>query len=363
MSDLSFNVFEGLPYGFLEADASQMRALLGGPSLIHLEGEREPALFVSVLLHGNEISGLLAIQRLLKRYRPGGGLRPLPRSLNLFVGNVFAAEEGVRRLPQQPDYNRVWPTPAHLPPAEMQVTPEHLMMAELHHEILSRGVFASIDLHNNTGKNPHYTALTDLSPHHLHLAALFGRTVVYFTRPRGVQTMAFAAHCPSVTVEAGQPGVEEGIVHSQEFVDAALHLAAWPSHPVPAGDLDVYHTVAVLRVGAEVPIAVEGGEQEPDAVLHLPPDVDGRNFRELPAGTPFIGLDDPEALSVTDDDRVDVFDRYFELVNGQLLLKRPAMPSMLTRSIEIIRQDCLCYLMERIGDPAKHAEALRAPTR
>jgi hypothetical protein len=33
----------------------------------------------------------------------------LPRSLSLFVGNTAAAEQGVRHLPEQPDYNRVWP--------------------------------------------------------------------------------------------------------------------------------------------------------------------------------------------------------------------------------------------------------------
>jgi hypothetical protein len=38
---------------------------------------------------------------------------------------------------------------------------------------------------------------------------------------------------------------------------------------------------------------------------------------------------------------------YFALDEGRLVLRRPAMPSMLTLDERIIRQDCLGYLMER----------------
>lgn len=60
-------------------------------------------LFVSMLLHGNETTGLLAVQRLLDKYRD----QPLPRALSVFVGNVEAARLGLRRLEGQPDYNRI----------------------------------------------------------------------------------------------------------------------------------------------------------------------------------------------------------------------------------------------------------------
>ena len=58
-----------------------------------------------MLLHGNEDTGLKAIQSLLADYRG----RALPRALSLFVGNVQAAAQGQRHLEGQPDYNRVWP--------------------------------------------------------------------------------------------------------------------------------------------------------------------------------------------------------------------------------------------------------------
>src|SRR5690625_6470125 len=94
-----------LPPRFLDATAPELEALLGGPSLIHLPGLRDRPLFVSILLHGNEASGLEAMQDVLRTRLS----RPLPRAMSLFVGNVHAASVGLRRLDGPPDYDRVCP--------------------------------------------------------------------------------------------------------------------------------------------------------------------------------------------------------------------------------------------------------------
>ena len=88
---------ETLPEELLTAKPTQLLDLLGGPTLVHLQGRRERPLFVSVLLHGNETTGLFAIQCLLRRYKD----QFLPRSLSLLIGNVEAAQIGLRRLPGQ----------------------------------------------------------------------------------------------------------------------------------------------------------------------------------------------------------------------------------------------------------------------
>ncbi len=74
--------YESVPDGLLEADPTQLAELLGGPSLIHLPGRRKQPLFISVLLHGNETTGWLALQALLKRHCE----RELPRALSFFYG-------------------------------------------------------------------------------------------------------------------------------------------------------------------------------------------------------------------------------------------------------------------------------------
>ena len=193
MSELLRELDE-MPLTLLETSAEDLHDALGGPTLFHLRGNREPALFICVLMHGNETSGWDAVRKVLLDHLDSGGLR-LPRSLSLFIGNTAAAKEGVRHLPEQPDFNRVWPG------SETHGTPEHELMRTVMDNMADREIFASIDLHNNTGLNPHYACVNVLEHQSLHLASLFGRTVVYFVRPRGVASMAMAALGPSVTLE------------------------------------------------------------------------------------------------------------------------------------------------------------------
>jgi hypothetical protein len=55
-----------------------------------------------------------------------------------------------------------------------------------------------------------------------------------------------------------------------------------------------------------------------------------------------------QPLLVLDEDGREVTERYFEIRRGELRTRRPVMPSMLTLDEQVIRQDCLCYLMERL---------------
>ena len=324
-----------IPEDLLSCDARGLRELLGGPTLIHLPGRREQPLFVSILLHGNETTGLHAMQRVLRKYRD----RELPRALSLFIGNVEAAAQGLRRLDGQPDYNRVWPG------CDTGGTPEHLMMQQVLDQMRERKVFASIDIHNNTGLNPHYACINVLDDRFFHLATLFSRTVVWFTRPLGVQSAAFAGLCPAVTVECGQAGAAHGDEHAAEFVDACLNLAAHPDHAIATHDMDLFHTVAIVRVPESVSFSF--GQGESDIVFE--PDLDHLNFIELQPGTRLGRVrDGAHLLQAWDNDGHDVADDYFTVSDGEIRLKRPVMPSMLTLDERVIRQDCLCYLMERI---------------
>lgn len=332
---LMLTVLESLPVGLLDARARDLHGMLPGPTLVHIPGRREAPLFVSVLLHGNEVSGLYAVQRVLARFRN----RELPRALSLLIGNVEAARAGVRRLDHQADFNRVWPG------ADDSGRDEHRFAAEVMEVMRERGAFASVDIHNNTGISPHYACIRRLDPPFLHLAALFSRTVVYFARPRGTQTGAFSTLCPSVAVECGKSGEDAGIAHAAEYLEACLHLSGLPEHPVPRHDLDLFHTVAVVKVPEDVEFSF-GTARVP---LTFPTDIDRMNFRELQEGTLFATISDGrQFLDVRDEGSNDVFERYFEVRRGRIVTRRPVMPSMLTLDPRAIRQDCLCYLMERM---------------
>lgn len=337
--DMLLKELDALPEGLLDQPAEGLHAQLGGPTLIHLSGQRQPALFVSILLHGNETSGWEAVRRWLRAYRPGGGDKPLPRDLSLFIGNTLAAASGLRRLDGQPDYNRVWPG------GDDRDSPESRLMQQVVGSMAARGVFASVDVHNNTGLNPHYACINRIAPDFLHLAALFGRTVIYFVTPRGVQSMAMSQLCPAVTLECGKVGQVHGVEHAMGFLDACLNLADFPSHPVPAHDVELYHTMAVARVSPEASL----GFADETAELDLVADLDSLNFRELPVGTVLGVVRSPSGIPITveDEDGKDVTARYLDCVDGLLRTRMPLMPAMLTRDERVIRQDCLCYIMER----------------
>jgi hypothetical protein len=117
-------------------------------------------------------------------------------------------------------------------------------------------------------------------------------------------------------------------------------------------DIDLFHTVARVTVSprARIGFAPEMGD------IVFKRDLDRLNFQELPAGTALgqINSNRLDLLDVRDEQGRDVQRDYFGFNDGQLLLQRSVMPSMLTKNIDVIRQDCLCYLMERYGDKLRH---------
>lgn len=334
MDPFTLTVYDHLPNGFLDTTVEELHRIVPTPSLIHLPGRSAPPLFVSILQHGNEPTGFLAIQALLRDYRS----RDLPRALSFFVGNVTAARYRQRHLENQPDFNRIW-----LPGAG----PEYEMTRRVVDEMRDRSVFASIDIHNNTGLNPHYACVNRLDHRFFQLATLFGRTVVYFTRPKGVQSAAFARLCPSVTLECGLPGQAQGVEHAREYVDACLHLREISTHRVAPHDIDLFHTVATVKIPNRYSFGFGGGSA---ADIRLSDDLDHMNFCELPPKT-IIGWTRPGSgarLEVWDEGGREVETRYFTHVDGTIFTATSVMPSMLSLDAQVIRQDCLCYLMERL---------------
>lgn len=334
MSDLL--QLNALPDGFLTASATEIYQILPTPTLIHLEGQHSEPLFVSVLLHGNEPTGLMAVQALLSKYQTTS----LPRSLSIFVGNIDAARYGMRRLEGQPDYNRVWPGTEHADCSETR------LMQEVFDVMKRCRVFASIDVHNNTGLNPHYACVNKLDNRFLQLASLFGRLIVYFTRPTGVQSNAFAKICPAVTLECGRPGQQHGVEHALDYLNTCLHLTEIHDQPVADRNIDVYHTVAQVKAREDIAFSFEAHDCE----LMLDKDLERMNFTEIAAGTLFGTVNDHGQMPVIarDENGNIVTDDFFQINNNELQLKRKSMPSMLTLDERVIRQDCLCYLMERI---------------
>jgi len=322
---------ENFPSRLLSCEVKDLHAELKGPALFHLPGAKEPALLVSALLHGNEHTGFLALKEWLRPYAQG--TKPLPRSLWIFIGNTAAAEKNLRHLSGQTDFNRVWRDYA---------APDGAFAREVLEKVTSKPLFACVDIHNNSGRNPHYACVARWERHHLQLASLFGRTVVHAEQPLVTFTHSFSDHCPAVTLECGISGEPRGTQHVKEFLDACLHLNDFASHSLSPRDIDGFQTVARVMVRPGVKFTFS--QEDASADLYLRSDLDTLNFSELPAGTllgTYRGSTPP--LIVENSAGVDPGLLLFE--KGTVKTARVVSPAMFTLSPRAILEDCVGYLM------------------
>jgi succinylglutamate desuccinylase len=342
MDSLGFRILDYIPDGLLDVASSGLQELLGGPTLIHLDGARKDSLFLSVMLHGNEYTGLLAMQQILRRYQQ----QELPRSLSIFIGNVAAAEQNLRALPGQPDYNRIW---------GYGDTPEHQMTHRVMQDMMERQVFAAIDVHNNTGKNPHFALICRHGNSYYRLATLFNRTVVYTVKPDTTSTWGMSEYCPSVTLECGLPGDEFGVKHAVEFIEACLHLSHFPEHELPEQDMDLYQLTSIVKIPSRYTFSfidttdVEVGENV-DSDITFDKDLSCLNFSEIASGEIFCRIKEGSDayLEAWDEHGKDQSSEFFIRDGSNYRFRLSVMPAMLTDNKSVIRMDCLCYLMKRI---------------
>jgi len=326
-----FDRLHGLPDEFFEISTAKIRSLFPNPTLIHLEGRDSKFLFISILLHGNEYTGLKVMQKVLAEHADD-----LPRSILLFIGNVRAAESNRRYLPDQVDYNRCWPGTELEPSATSQMMQR---VVEIAHGL---PLFAAIDIHNNTGKNPHYACITDPSLENQNLAARFNRVGMVF-RHRGVCSMAFDGICPAVTLECGLPGDPKGIEHACRFVEDMLTLDELPHKQPTRHALHLVESHLTLNIPEDVSFEFD---PQADADLRFEADFEDRNFTLFDPHQVFGYTRVARPFSITDTAGHDVTDDIMRIEEGKIYLNNTMMPAMITRDKLVVRQDCLCHLLQ-----------------
>jgi hypothetical protein len=326
-----FDRLHGLPDGFFDITTANIRSLFPNPTLVQLDGRDSQFLFISILLHGNEYTGLEVMQKILAEHA-----QDLPRSILLFVGNVRAAEANRRFLPDQVDYNRCWPG------TELEPSPTSGMMQRVVEIAHGLPLFAAIDIHNNTGKNPHYACITDPNMQNQNLAARFNRVGMVFNH-RGVSTMAFDGICPAITLECGLPGDPQGIEHACRFIEGMLTLDELPHSQPTRHALHLVESHLTMNIRDEVSYAFDPAA---DADLRFENDFEDRNFTLFDPHQIFGYTRVARPLSITDTDGHDVTDEILRVEEGRIYLNNTLMPAMITRDRLVIRQDCLCHLLQ-----------------
>ena len=321
-----FDEFNYIPDGLLKLKANELHQWLPRPTLFHLKGKKPEYLFVSVLLHGNEVTGWEAMRTLLSQQQ-------LTRGILLFIGNIKAAKHSLRKLPDQQDHNRIWHDCA---------TEECKMATALIKRIKYFNIFASVDIHNNTGINPHYACVTDLEEHHLQLAVLFSRTVVFFTSPQEVLCRATSPISPAVTIEAGKTGEQHGVSHTIEYIESLLHIDHLPDRPPVEQDIEILESKATVYVPETASFSFDNSVSD----INFRSDLDCLNFSYLEKGTVIGETKNKTTLKVIDKSKKIVTNEYFDIHKDKIVLNKNCILSMLTHDETIIRQDCLGYIME-----------------
>ena len=331
--------FERPPVALFSTPAHELENLLGGPALIHIAGRQTPPLFLSVLLHGNETSGWQALCEVMSNLASADGR--LQRSLILFVGIVAAGAKGVRSLQGQMDFNRIWRGEHGMTVLASQVL-DRLAQIEL---------FAALDIHNNTGRNPHYTVLTQINSATVGLALLFSEKELLVEEPDTVLTRAVQQFCPSTTVEVGPVGDPQSTARTVSLLEHYLTLDEIPQ--ADAAGLQMHHALA--RVHVRPGVSYEFADQVSEAEfsqydLILTAGMESVNFHPVAADMEFGFSRKPlaQTLQVLDPLHRDVTSQFLTDKNGHVTLVRPLVPAMYTTDKAVIAQDCLCYFMERI---------------
>lgn len=321
-----------IPEGFLNIKPQDITKLIGCPTIIHLKGKRDEPLFVSILLHGNEFSGLVILQNILKKYESG----VLPRSLIVFIGNPRACAQGERHLKDQPDFNRIW-----------SKNRNHFLAKSVLQYAEDQKIYAAVDIHNNTGQNPFYACISEKKQELIKLAQAFSENIVYFVKPDSVLSIAFAPLAPALVIECGLPGDSKGIVSGVRFIESLFDEGeSWKTNMIQVPH--IYSTYATLSIDPDSNLSFNLRSFLKKDHVYLTSQLDRFNFKQIPAGTILGKVNQPDRIRLIDKDGKNVFNQFFSIVENNWIVKTPFIPSMFTKDISIAKSDCLGYVMQKI---------------
>lgn len=328
-----------LPEGILQLSADQLYTKVNNHTLVHLEGKNKQPVVISILQHGDEHTGWDALKPYLSKYQ-----NDLPRSMIILFNNIEATRHNVRQLDGQPDFNRSWPC---------HIESDHPIaktMQQITEIIKEHKPFASVDIHNNTGRNPHYSGINSLQKEFINLASLFSETTIYFTSPHGIQSGAFAPFCPSVTVECGQSGNLDGTQRTYDFLESLMKHEDLSKPNQSEIEQNLYKILASVKIKDDL----DYGFDQHDHEFKLVKDLDHLNFIEIDKGEIFGHINEKLTqhsvmpFIVNDANNTNLVSEYFSIIGNKIVCNKKFVPAMITQKIQAIKHDCLCYIMQPI---------------
>jgi hypothetical protein len=311
--------------------------LLGGPTWIDIPG-KDPSRSRAIvtLLHGNEPSGIRAINQWLRI-----GNTPYVNVI-CFIGAVEAALAppgfAFRTLPGNLDLNRCWQEP--YDSAEGHIAQEVLQRFQ------RLNLEALIDIHNTSGRSPCYAITTQIGDKQKALTDIFSAQMVVTDLRLGTIMEATEFETPTIAVECGGNHDQQ----SDRLAFDGLSRFTQTDSLFPPGkeysNISIFeHPIRVeLREGATVAYASSPVEKA-DCTLRF--DADNLNFDLLLPGVQ-IGWAGPNQLDVflaRDAKGHNRAKELFSVLNGQLHIAQPGRILMMTTDPILASSDCLFYFL------------------
>jgi hypothetical protein len=314
---------------------------LDGPACLFFTGEdsgRTRALVT--LLHGNEPSGAMALQRWLQ-----AGQRPAVNVVCIVASVVAALEPPLfshRMLPRARDLNRCFRPP--FEDVQGVLAQEILEILRLHRPE------AVVDMHNTSGSGPSFGVCTHMDRQHDALVSCFTQRLIVSNLGLGA-LMEISEHSfPTVTVEVG--GRLDEQAHELAYEGLCRYFQA--KNVLDQGDtdwgLELLRDPIRLELNDNVTLTYA---EEPSASydITLKADIEHHNFGTVGADTLLGWATGPERslFSALDAGGRCAVNRLVRIENGELYPAQPLKLFMITNNAAIAESDCLFYAVADDG--------------
>lgn len=305
--------------------ANELASVLHSPTLFDFSVAQSAPFFLSILLHGNETSGWDALCGLVEEDYLN---KDLP-SCVILIGNVQAAQDGKRMLDGQPDFNRIW---------EGGSSPYAKWADSVISFVEAKRPWFALDVHNNTGPNPHHSIVTSIDATTMSAARLFSQTAIFAQQPPGVLTRRTSGFCTSITLETGLPEDPASAARAREYINTLWDTGRVPK--IDTSDQELFQN--------NVRVLIENADSITDEqVPKFAPKLYRYNFKTIPEGTELARLVvDHARLRAVDEDQRDQTRTFLSYKGKNVSLRRDTILSMYTEDPRIARQDCVCYFLE-----------------
>ncbi|WP_019616376.1 succinylglutamate desuccinylase/aspartoacylase domain-containing protein [Psychromonas ossibalaenae] len=304
-------------------------------ALILFKGKdsQRPCRIITTLLHGNEPSGVYALQRLITNQT-----QPICDTY-VFVASVRAATAEplfyFRMLPEHRDLNRCF--------SDINISDQQGALALYIKEFI-RGKRPELlmDMHNTSGESPAFSVSHVQDRRHASLCLLFSPFIIHSTIKVGA-LFEQDFNCPNVTIECGGAANEM----SHEIAYTGLHriFRAEISELKGEAESPVWlNNPLRLELKADTKLAYADSPC-PQADLTLPLDIDSHNFGVWGADRPLGWLGDRgmNIFTVKGAQGKDHLADLFTCRNRQLFPAVSLHLFMITNRADIALSDCLLY--------------------